>query len=63
MTRNDAEVYTETGKKERSKRLARAGSLSKKGVEVKICKHVTPGGWCNKKRQRCPLLDLLFINQ
>jgi hypothetical protein len=62
MTRNDAEVYTETGKRELPKRLAREGSLNKRGVEVKTCKHVTPGGWCGKKHQRCPLLNLLFIN-
>jgi len=62
MTRNDAEIYTETGKGELPKRLARERSM-KKGAEVKTCKHATPGGWCSKKHQRCPLLNLQFINQ
>jgi len=64
MTHSDAEVYTETGKKELWIRPAPRSHPGKKiNADVKTCKNFAPGGWCNKKHQRCPLLNLLFINQ
>ena len=63
MTRNDAEIYTGTAKRELLEGPARQVSSNKKSVGTKICKHVTHGGWCAKKHQRCRLLDLTFINQ
>ena len=64
MIPSDAEVYTETGKRELWVRPARRSHPGKKiNADVKICKHLAPGGWCSKKHQRCPLLNLLFINQ
>jgi hypothetical protein len=63
MTRSDGEVYTETGKKELPKRLSQGNHPDKKtNIAVKVCKHVTPVGWCSKKHQRCPLLNHSFIN-
>jgi hypothetical protein len=64
MILSDAEVDTETSKRELGVRPARRGHPGKKiNPDVKICKHLAPGGWCSKKHQRCPLLNLLFINQ
>ena len=63
MIRSDAEVYTETGKRELSVRTARKSRPGQKmNAGVNTCKHLAPGGWCSKKHQRCPLLNL-FINQ
>ena len=64
MIPSDAEVYSETGKRELGVRTDRRIHPGKKiNVDVKICNHLVPGGWCSKKQQRCPLLNLLFINQ
>jgi len=63
MIRSDVEVYRETGKRELWVRPAPQNHPGKKmSADVKICKHLAPGGWCSKKHQRCPLPDL-FINQ
>jgi hypothetical protein len=63
MIRSDAEVYAETGKRESWVAPARKNHPGKKiNGDVKICKHLAAGGWCSKKNQRCPLLNL-FINQ
>ncbi len=63
MARSDVEAYTETGKKELPKRLAQGNYPDKKtNIGAKTCKHITPGGWCSKKHQRCPLLNRSFIN-
>jgi len=64
MIHSDAEVYTEKSKRELGIRPARRSHPGKKNnADVKICNHLAPGGWCGKKHQRCPLLNLLFINQ
>ena len=64
MIQSDSEVYTETGNRELSVRPAQRSDPGKKiNANVKTCKNFAPGGWCNKKHQRCPLLNLLFINQ
>jgi hypothetical protein len=63
MIRSDAEVYTETGKRELWAMPARKSHPGKKiNADIKICKHLATGGRCSKKQQRCPLLNL-FINQ
>ena len=59
-----AEVYTQTGKRKSGLRPDRGSHSGRKiNPDVKTCKHLAPGGWCSKKHQRCPLLNLLFINQ
>jgi len=59
MTRSDATV-----KRELPKRMVRgSGPEKRNNVNAMTCKHVTPGGWCNKKQQHCPFLNVLFINQ
>jgi hypothetical protein len=63
MTRSESEIYTETGKKELPATLTQRHADKKNNGEIKICKHALPDGWCNKKHQRCPLLNLQFINQ
>jgi len=63
MTRSDGEIYTDTGKRKLPTRVAQEHADRKNDGEIKICKHASPGGWCNKKHQRCPLLNLLFVNQ
>jgi hypothetical protein len=64
MNRSTAEVYTETGKKELGLRPAPKSHPRKRiDAEAKICKHLVTAGWCNKKHDRCPLMNLLFINQ
>jgi hypothetical protein len=64
MIAGDAEVYTETSKRDLWARPAQKAHPGKKNnADVKICKHLAPGGWCSKKHQRCPLLNILFINQ
>jgi len=64
MIRSDAQFYTETGKRELPKRLTQASHPGEKNnVEIKTCKHLANDGWCNKKHQHCPLMNLLFINQ
>jgi len=63
MTRTDVELYTETGKAELPRRTGQGNYPDRKtNVATKICKHRSPGGWCGKKHQRCPLLNLSFIN-
>ena len=60
----DAEVYTQTGKREFGLRPdQRSHPGNKINAGVKICNHLAPDGRCSKKHQRCPLLNLLFINQ
>jgi hypothetical protein len=53
----------ETGKRELPLKRPQVNHADKKIHATKNCRHMTPGGWCNKKHQRCPLSDLLFINQ
>jgi hypothetical protein len=64
MVHIETEAYTEINKREAQMRQSQRSHPGKKmTVDAKICKHVAAGGWCNKKHQRCPLLNLLFINQ
>ena len=64
MIHSNADVYAETGKRELWVRSAQRSHPGKKNnADVKICKHLAQGDWCSKKHQRCPLLNLLFINQ
>jgi len=64
MVHSDTEAYTEVNKGESQLRQSQRTHPGKKmNADAKICKHAAPGGWCNKKHQRCPLLTLLFINQ
>lgn len=63
MNRSDTEIYAETGKKAAPKRLTQGNYPDKKtNIGARICKHVTPDGWCSKKHQHCPLLNRSFIN-
>ncbi len=63
MNRPDAQVYTERGR-ELWVRPAQGSDPGKKtDTRDKICKHLAPGGLCSKKNDRCPLMNLLFINQ
>ena len=63
MIHSNAEVYAETGKRELWVISGQGSDPGKKNnADVKICKHLEPGGWCSKKNQRCPLLNP-FTNQ
>jgi len=62
MIQSTTEVL-EAGKREPPLKRPSGTNADKKNREQKTCKHMAPGGWCNKKQQRCPLLDLHFINQ
>jgi len=58
-----ATVVLETGRKESPTKRSPVTHTDKKDYAAKTCKHIAPGGWCNKKQQRCLLWDLQFINQ
>jgi len=63
MTHNDVAGYRETSKRELPKNLTGGNYSGKKtNIEAKVCKHLSTAGWCSKKHQRCPLLNLTFIN-
>jgi hypothetical protein len=62
MIQSTTEVL-DAGKRELTWKRSPRANADKKNLEQKTCKHLAPGGWCSKKQQRCPLLDLHFINQ
>jgi len=53
----------ETGKKELPLKRSQATPADKRDHTAKACKHMAHGGWCDKKHQRCPLFNSIFINQ
>jgi hypothetical protein len=63
MNRRDAEVYTETSRELWVRPVPGNHPNKKTDTGVKTCKHLAPGGLCRKKNDRCPLMNLLFINQ
>jgi hypothetical protein len=63
MIRSATEAYSETGKRELPLKRSHVTHADKKIHDAgKNCRHLSPGGWCSKKNQRCPLLNLT-INQ